>query len=209
MQGTLRKPNSFQDLGTRVRFLNKFYQCLFPFRFPQKIRKLVLVGPKDCGKTTWANVLLRVVPQHKVASITKESQFSASMINNETELVIIDEWSRDTLTSDSSKIVLQGGWMVTAVKHGTARSIFNNCRFYITANAVPDYRDDEDAVNRRIANEIEQNIDLVEQCGRWYEDAQQETMTVANSTGMEMLDVKMYIPSLSTNTVITVAVMQY
>ena len=58
---------------------------------PHKIRKLVVSGPRDSGKTSWARELHRIIPSNRIASITKERQFSASMINNETELVIIDD----------------------------------------------------------------------------------------------------------------------
>ena len=37
--------NSFSDLDERVNFLNKFYQCLFAFKMPQKTRKLVVLIP--------------------------------------------------------------------------------------------------------------------------------------------------------------------
>jgi len=43
--------NSFGNEEVRVNFLNKFFQCLVPFKMPQKTRKLVVVGPRDSGKT--------------------------------------------------------------------------------------------------------------------------------------------------------------
>ena len=79
--------NSFPEEKKRAQFLNKFYQCLLAFRFPHKLRKLVVVGPKDSGKTTWASVFLGICPLHFVASITKEKQFSAAMINDDTQIV--------------------------------------------------------------------------------------------------------------------------
>ena len=44
--------NSFEDPKERVNFLNKFLQCLMCRRMPQKVKKLVVMGPKDTGKTT-------------------------------------------------------------------------------------------------------------------------------------------------------------
>ena len=36
--------NSFPELGTRVNFLNKFYQCLLCFQFPHKVPRVLTVG---------------------------------------------------------------------------------------------------------------------------------------------------------------------
>ena len=85
--------NSFPEEKKRAQFLNKFYQCLLAFRFSHKLRKLVVVGPKDSGKTTWASVFLGICPLRFVASITKEKQFLAAMINGDTQIVLLDEWS--------------------------------------------------------------------------------------------------------------------
>ena len=147
-QGVL---NSFPDEIVRARFCNKFYQCLLAGKMPHKIRKLVVAGPKDSGKTSWACIFHRIVPKNKIASITGEGQFSAAMIKPDTQLVIIDEWSSRTLQSDLAKTILQGGWMVTAVKHGLPRTVMNNSPFYITSNEVLDFGDDDENVKRRIA----------------------------------------------------------
>jgi hypothetical protein len=117
---------------------------------PQKVRKLVVVCPKDSGKTSWANVFHRVVPAESIASITNERQFSASMVTDDTQLVIVDDWSPNTMQSDLAKTILQGGWMVTAVKHGEPRRVMNNSPYYITTNHVPDFRDENENVERRI-----------------------------------------------------------
>ena len=83
--------NSFPDPGTRVNFLNKFYQCLMSGKMPHKVRKLVVHGPKDSGTTSWINVLLGIIPMTDVASITQELQFAAAMIEEHTQLVVLDE----------------------------------------------------------------------------------------------------------------------
>lgn len=118
---------------------------------PQKVRKLVVSGPKDSGKTSWACVLHRIVPSERIASITNEKQFSASMINDSTELVFIDDWSSQTMQSDLAKTLLQGGWFVTAVKHEQPKCVWNNSPFYITTNAVPDFGKEMEHVERPIA----------------------------------------------------------
>ena len=142
--------NSFEDPITRVNFLNKFYQCLLVSRMPHKVRKLVVVGPRDSGKTSWANVVHRVVPLEFIASIANERQFSAAMIKDDTQLVIVDEWSSQLMMSHLAKTILQGGWIVTAVKHAKPRQVLNNSPYYITSNNVPDFGDEDENVGRRI-----------------------------------------------------------
>ena len=191
--------NSFGDLHERVNFLNKFYQCLVAFKMPQKTRKLVLVGPRDSGKTSWCNVFHRIIPPHCIASVTSEGQFSAAMITDTTQLIVIDEWCSNRMRSDLAKTILQGGWMVTSVKHGLPRCLMNHSPFYITTNTLPDFGDENDNVRRRIqvfetsslpnvisgidswiydhamdcvawaAQEIENHHDLVSKEELWYE----------------------------------------
>ena len=52
----------------------------------QKLRKLVVHGPKDSGKSSWLNILTGVIPMERIATITEERQFSAFMITEDTEL---------------------------------------------------------------------------------------------------------------------------
>ena len=142
--------NSFPDLEERVNFLNKFYQCLFAFKMPQKTRKLVVAGPLDSGKTSWCKVFHRIIPPEYIASVTNEGQFSAAMITDVTQLTIIDEWSSSKMRSDLAKTILQGGWMVTSIKHGLPKCVNNNSPFYISTNNVPDFGEEDDNVKRRI-----------------------------------------------------------
>ena len=142
--------NSFPDPETRVNFLNKFYQCLLAGKMPHKVRKLVVHGPKDPGKTSLINVLFGIIPMTDVASITQERQFAAAMIEEHTQLVVLDEWSEYTLQSDIAKSVLQGGVMVKSVKHKTAKRIENKALFYIATNQLPNFGSEDINVQRRI-----------------------------------------------------------
>ena len=160
--------NSFPDLEQRVRFLNKLYQCLIADKMPQKVRKLVAAGPKDSGKTSWAAIFHRLVPAEAIATTTKERQFSAAMINKTTQLVIIDEWSASTMESDLAKILLQGGWMATAVKHAQPRCFFNTCPFYITTNNVPDFGEEQENIERRLAIfQTRSLVDVTVRADKW------------------------------------------
>ena len=96
-------------------------------------------------------------------------------------------------------LVLQEGYMVSAVKHGKPKILDNRCPFYITTNEVSYFGNDEENVQRRIrvfktkalescltnvdrwirdnpmdcimwiVQEIEENIELVDVDERWYE----------------------------------------
>ena len=203
--------NSFPEENVRVSFLNKFYQCLLAHKIPHKTRKLVVAGPRDSGKTSWAYVFHRIIPPQYIASITNERQFSAAMIHDDTQLVIIDEWSASTMTSDLAKTILQGGWVVTAVKHAPPKQINCHSPFYITTNNVPDFRDENENVERRIhvfntsslstitpgidqwifnnamdcvawiAHKLNSHRDLIPPEERWYEDEEALNSVVPSS----------------------------
>jgi hypothetical protein len=104
----------------------------------------------DSGKTSWASIFRRIIPEEYIASTTTERQFSASTITNGTQLDFIDEWSANTMNADLAKTVLQGGWMVTAVKHCQPRRVNSHSPFYITTNNVPDFGTENENVERRI-----------------------------------------------------------
>ena len=193
--------NSFPDVDVRTNLMNKFYQCLLAHKIPQKTRKLVVAGPRDSGKTSWARILQRIVTPQYIASITNERQFSAAMIKEDTQLVIIDEWCANTMSADLAKTILQGGWLVTAVKHAQPRHVTCHSPFYITTNAVPDFDEENANVQRRVeifttsslptitpdayqwmydhamdciawaAEEITTHRHLIHPEERWYEDA--------------------------------------
>ena len=210
--------NSFPEDEERVRFFNKFYQCFSAFNMPHKVKKLVVASPKDSGKTSWSNIFHRMIPSSAIASLTKEKQFSAAMITNETQLVIVDEWSANTMDSDLAKTILQGGWMVTAVKHGNPRTVLNNSPYYITTNHVPDFGDEDENVRRRVdiflteslphprsginrwlydnamhcvawmAKEISANRHFIPESELWYEGTTCEPLTISANQGEMLLD---------------------
>ena len=79
-----------------------------------KVRKLMVVGPIDCGKTSIINPILEMIPSEHVASITAENQFSCSMLNDDTLLTFVDEFTEKHLSARDAKSVLQGGFMAAA-----------------------------------------------------------------------------------------------
>ena len=143
--------NSFPDIIERVNFLNKFYQCLLCFQLPHKTRKLVVVGDRDSGKTSWANVLFGIIPEAKTAMLSKEKNFGASMISDDTELLYVDEWNSDMMTSDLLKTLLQGGSFPQSIKHATPRIQKMNAGVYMTCNILPSFGNEDDNVKRRLS----------------------------------------------------------
>ena len=117
--------NFFPNLATRINFLNKYYQCLTVRKFQHKCLKLVVAGPRDSGKSTWASVFLSVIPFRYIASITKEKAFLNSH-DKFRHSVFLNEWSPKHLQSNTAKLLLQGGLMISAVKYEKARMFINN-----------------------------------------------------------------------------------
>ena len=119
----------------------------------------------------------------------------------------MDEWSTSSMDSELAKTVLQGGWMKTSVKHQRPRCFFSTCPFYITANEVPDFGDEQENVLRRVivyeteslpatnlaaekwmydnamhciawmAAEINANLEVVDGNERWYENPESSAIT--------------------------------
>jgi len=142
--------NSFPDLKRRIEFLNKFYQCFLFGQLPFKTKKLVVCGECDSGKTSWAKVFYGLLRPSKIASITKEKTFGLCLLEDDTELILLDEWSKVTTSVDYVKKLLQGGDIDKPVKNQTAVKITNNATFYITCNNEPDFEDEQVNVERRI-----------------------------------------------------------
>ncbi len=142
--------NSFPDVARRNMFLCKWYQLLFFHRHQLKTPALLVVGPKDCGKTTLINPILELIPHEFLASITKENQFSTSSINKNTRLTFVDEFSSDRLSADQCKSTLQGGFNVTSHKHKAVDIFYNRSQFYLTANNVPNWGAEDVNVKRRL-----------------------------------------------------------
>lgn len=143
--------NSFPDLIERVNFLNKFYQVMLCHQLPHKARKLVVVGESDSGKSSWANVFLGLIPESKVAVLTKEKSFGASMIGDDTQLLYMDEWNQDMVSSDLLKTLLQGGYFPQSIKHKSPKMQTMNAGVYITCNNLPHFGEEDANVKRRLS----------------------------------------------------------
>ena len=69
------------------------YQLLLTGRFPFRAKKMFCIGPGNSGKTTWLEPILAVLDEEKVATCTDEGKFATQMIEADTQLVFIDEYS--------------------------------------------------------------------------------------------------------------------
>ena len=169
--------NSFPDLGDRVRFANKFYQCFLCCQLPHKVRKLVVVGDKDSGKTTWVKVFFGLMQRQKIAVLTKEENFGAQIIQDDTELLWIDEWKKEMISDDLLKTMLQGGYFAQSIKHASPKMQNMQAGVYVTCNNIPDYGAEQVNIERRLyiclklwlATFINAHIELVEREERFYE----------------------------------------
>ena len=85
-----------------------------------------------------------------IVHISKEGVFARSELNEDTELVVIDEWSKETMHSDVVKTVLQGGSLTIARKLKDPCTFNSKVPFYITTNKIPDFGDDDVNVRRRL-----------------------------------------------------------
>ena len=51
---------------------------------------------------------LGIIASPYIASVLNDGKFSAAMIETNTQIVIMDEWTSDSLTCEEAKRVLQG-----------------------------------------------------------------------------------------------------
>ena len=69
------------------------------------------------------------------------------------------------------KVVLQGGFMVQAIKHGKPRSIENRIPFYITTNELSYFGNDDVNLKRRVRVFTTKSLDSCEtNVDRWIKD---------------------------------------
>ena len=73
------------------------------------------------------------------------------MISKETEVIFIDEASPSMLDVEDWTILTQGGCTACDVKYKTAKSFFNRCPMFMTAQTKLKFKpDDQTAMDRRI-----------------------------------------------------------
>ena len=166
--------NSFPDADKRMHFYRKYYQLLCHRRFPFKTKKLCLVGDPNSGKTSWFAPFQGIIPVKAIASVTREKQFAAYTINEETQVVFIDEWSSDSMCAEDAKRVLQGGLQILPQKHKEASICIYQSGFFITTNEMPNFGQglDAEAISTRLAVFQTEPLKSVRRsCTRWMRKA--------------------------------------
>ena len=145
--------NSFAGADIRRNFLRKYYQLLLHKKFPTKTKKLCVTGETDSGKSIWFSPFIGIIPTDCIAGVTREKQFAGHLINENTEVVFMDEWSIDSLNAEDAKKVLQGGLLMLPRKHKEAEKFAYNSGFYITTNEMPKFGQgpDDRAIKRRLS----------------------------------------------------------
>ena len=134
-----------------------------------KIPKLTFLGPQDSGKSTWYEILLAFVCREDLAFIGHEKNFPLSMLNEDTKLVIMDDWSNEKIVVDVLKQVFQGGILAIAEKYKGMRTCQSKCPFYITSNKLPNFGDHHDAILARLAVFETKSMPMIDRdLHKWY-----------------------------------------
>ena len=100
------------------------------------IPSLHLYNSHFSGKTSWVAPILDILDEEEIATCTNEGKFATSMVSESTQLMLLDEWSPDSLQVDEAKRIFQGGLQFIPTKHGSPRRLSYNAGIYITANVV-------------------------------------------------------------------------
>jgi len=64
-------------------------------------------------------ILSGIIPSMYIAGVLNDGKFSGSMITNNTQIVIMDEWTSNSLSCEDAKRILQGKeswWFVNYIK---------------------------------------------------------------------------------------------
>ena len=111
----------------------------------------MVVGESDSGKSSLANILFGLIPEEKIAVLTKEKVFGSSMIAEDTQLLFVDEWNADMMSSDLLKTLLQGGYFPQSIKHSSPKMQTMSAGVFITCNNLPTFGIEDDNVRRRLS----------------------------------------------------------
>ena len=101
--------NSLPEVPKYVEFLNKFYQCLLYGQLPHKAKNLVVCGSNNSGNVLWERTLFGLMNRLKIVSVMKQKTSDLSMVDEDTDLIFIDEWSENTLDISKVKTLILGG----------------------------------------------------------------------------------------------------
>lgn len=52
--------------------------------------------------------ILGIIPSRYIAGVVRDGRFAGHMINDKTQVLLMDEWTNDSLCCEDAKKVLQG-----------------------------------------------------------------------------------------------------
>ena len=84
---------AFQRLTKGKTLFGKYINYCFTTSSRSKVKKLCVIGPPNSGKTTWFAPITGIIGSENIASVTREGKFAAHLIDQNTEVVLMDEWS--------------------------------------------------------------------------------------------------------------------
>ena len=161
-----------------MEFLNEFYQCLLYGQFPHKAKKLVACGVNNSAKSSWVRIFFGLMNRSRIRSVTKEKIFGLSMVDEDTELIFIDEWSKNNLDISNVKTLFQGGWVVKSVRHHYSQMPDNKAGIYRTCNKLQNFGVEQSNNNRRIS--MFHTTELLvpkSEAPQWIEDSQMKCLS--------------------------------
>ena len=144
------QPKYFQDLLENSLteneiglFCEDFLRLLNFNQKKHKERVPCLVGEPDSGKTSLFYPILGLIHHSNVATVTKQKVFNKAMIGKNTEVIFIDAATPSTLDVDDWQILTQGGYTACNVKYKTAKSFFNRCPMFMTAQQKLQFKEED------------------------------------------------------------------
>lgn len=74
----------------------------------------------DCKniKEKLTSIFLGIIPSQLIAGVMNDGRFSASLITARTQIVMMDEWTPDSLACEDAKRVLQGKYIDSMLLEG-------------------------------------------------------------------------------------------
>ena len=100
------------------------------------------------------------------------------MVDEDTELIFIDEWSENNLDISNVKTLFQGGWVVKSVRHHYSQMSDNKAGIYRTCNKLQNFGVEQSNNNRRTS--MFHTTELLvpkSEAPQWIEDSQMKCLS--------------------------------
>lgn len=111
---------NFPDERVKKAFIKQLYQLLIKDGFPFKHKKICLVGPSNSGKSSWFSVIQGIIAHTDVATLTREGKFCMHLINDDTQVVLMEEWDKGDIELSEFKKLVEGEAITVTRKNKSA-----------------------------------------------------------------------------------------